>query len=442
MVTLLTSQGGAGKTLLQQEAGTVVAAGPGMKFLGKRALTGRAAGVFAEDPEAVLHVRQPRINEFLKIDYDQIAGRYFIQSYFGLPAQLWRAGAPTPFFWELEQQLAEIEALRLVTLDNAAVLFAGDENSRSEVTEFLSVLNGLADRLSIGVILSAHASKSQDGSPLRVSSGSTAGVNACRSVLELKPGDGNQGPSLVVVKANHAVTGTTIPLLWRDKLLVPESHPTGIVGSIERRAAETVFLGMLDKITAENRYVSDSKHATNYAPKLFASRPGNERYKEVDFYRAMEALFDRGEIIMRTYARRGREHRRIVRVKVEEDSASIPSSSSTPASIEPRNCEELFLKLLDKISDERQFVSTNTRSGNYAPRIFEKRPDGQGCKKAEFELAMHALLAAGQIALEPCGRKGDERQRITRRRQGEAGEAACQDCPAVVAAVCSAPAGG
>jgi hypothetical protein len=91
MVTLLTSQGGAGKTLLLQMAGTVVAAGA-MRFLGKAAVTGKAAGVFAEDPESVLHVRQPRINEFLESDYDRIAGRYFPQSYFGQPAQLWRDG--------------------------------------------------------------------------------------------------------------------------------------------------------------------------------------------------------------------------------------------------------------------------------------------------------------------------------------------------------------
>lgn len=61
----------------------------------------------------------------------------------------------------MEDQLSRIKALRLATLDNATVLFAGDENSRSEVTEFISLLNGLADRLGIGIILSAHASKSQ-----------------------------------------------------------------------------------------------------------------------------------------------------------------------------------------------------------------------------------------------------------------------------------------
>jgi RecA-family ATPase len=321
MVTLLTSQGGAGKTLLLQKAGTVVAAG-GMMFLGKAAVTGRAAGVFAEDPESVLHLRQPRINKFLGIDYDRIAGRYFPQSYFAKPAQLWRQGRQTEFLAELEDQLKRIEALRLLTLDNAAVLFAGDENSRSEVTEFMSALNGLADRHSIGMILSAHASKSQDGTPLRVTSGSTAWVNACRSVLELRTGgntgDGDQGPSLVVVKANHAATGTTIQLEWRGNLLTPVLRPTGILGSIERRAAEHVFLDWLDTATRQGRNVSDSKHAGNkYAPKMFAASPNAERYSQKDFAGAMERLFAADDIQMQVYGRAGDQRRRMVRVVKE-----------------------------------------------------------------------------------------------------------------------------
>jgi RecA-family ATPase len=318
MVTLLTSQGGAGKTLLLQKAGTIVAAG-GMRFLDKAAITGRAAGVFAEDPESVLHVRQPRINEFLGIDYDRIAGRYYPQSYFGRPAQLWRQGKATDFLTELEDQLSRVEALRLLTLDNAAVLFAGDENSRSEVTEFMSALNGLADRLSIGIILSAHASKSQDGTALRVTSGSTAWVNACRSVLELRTagsarGDGDQGPSLVVVKANHAPTGATIKLEWCDRLLVPVLPATGILGTIERRAAERVFLDLLDAATQSGRNVSDSKHAGYFAPKLFAASPNAERYSQRELASAMERLFANGQIRMDLYGRPGDHRRRMVRV--------------------------------------------------------------------------------------------------------------------------------
>jgi hypothetical protein len=300
MVTLLTSVGGAGKTLLMQMATTAIASS-NLSFLGKRCLIGKAAGVFAEDPETMLHLRQTRINDQWGIEYDRIVGRLFLQSYFGLPTQLWRQGKPTDFMEQLEAQLKRIEGLRLLTLDNAALLYSGDENNRPEVTEFLSVLNGLAHRLDIGIMLSAHASKSSDGTALRVTSGSTAWVNASRSVLELKRDEDGQGACLTVVKANHSATGTTIPLEWRDKLLVPVGATTGILASIERHACGRVFLDLLDKLTAQGRYVSHHPRTSNYAPKMFAGLPGNERYGSPDFTKAMEALFDQKKITVGSY---------------------------------------------------------------------------------------------------------------------------------------------
>jgi AAA domain-containing protein len=314
MVTLLTSIGGAGKTLLMQMAATAIASG-NLSFLGKRCLVGKTAGVFAEDPDTMLHLRQTRINDQWNLNYDQIAGRMFLQSYFGLSAQLWRQGKATDFMEQLEAQLRRIEGLRLLTLDNAALLYSGDENDRPEVTEFISVLNGLAYRLDIGIILSAHASKSSDGTALRVTSGSTAWVNASRSVLELKRDEDGQGACLTVVKANHAATGTTIPLEWRDKLLVPVGAATGILGSIERRACERVFLDLLEKMATQGRYVSHHPRTSNYAPKMFAALPGSERYGSPDFIKAMEALFDQKKIAVGSYMGPSRhKHECVVRV--------------------------------------------------------------------------------------------------------------------------------
>jgi RecA-family ATPase len=182
------------------------------------------------------------------------------------------------------------------------------------VTEFLSELNALADRLGVGIILSAHASKSQDGTPLRVTSGSTAWPNACRSVLELKAADDQSGPSLKVVKANHAATGTTIPLVWQDKLLVSEAPRSGgLMGSIDRRTCERVFLDLLDKTKSQGRYVNDSKTTGNYAPKAFVKHPDREGYALKDFEGAMERLFASDAITLRSGGRRGSEHAEIVR---------------------------------------------------------------------------------------------------------------------------------
>src|SRR5262245_22868627 len=93
MVTLLVSPGGAGKSLLMQMACTCIPTG--LPFLGKATAGGNTASVFAEDPDAVLHRRQHRINRALDVEMDALVGRVFIRSYFGLDATLWCDEAPT-----------------------------------------------------------------------------------------------------------------------------------------------------------------------------------------------------------------------------------------------------------------------------------------------------------------------------------------------------------
>jgi hypothetical protein len=83
-------------------------------------------------------------------------------------------------------------------------------------------------------------------------------------------------------------------------------------------------------------------------------------------------------------------------------------------SIIRRNAEEVFLDLLSKTTAEGQPASSNSKAGNYAPRLFERRPERQRFTKADFERAMQALFAARKITNEPYGRKSDERFRIAR----------------------------
>src|SRR5262249_3446119 len=130
-------------------------------------------------------------------------------------------------------------------------------------------------------------------------------------------GDGDQGPSLAVVKANHAATGTTIQLEWRDKLLVPVLPSTGIFGSIERRAAGRVFVDLLDAATRQGPNLSGRQPAGNLAPKVFAGSPNAERYSQKELAAAMERVFVEGKIRMELYGRPGDQRRRMVRVATE-----------------------------------------------------------------------------------------------------------------------------
>lgn len=311
MVTLLVAEGGAGKSILLQTACTCIPTG--RLFLGHSTTSGQIAAVFAEDTETVLHLRQTRINTALGIDMADLTNRSFIQSYSGFDATLWADYGPTEFMGELERRLVHFQELRLLVLDNVALLYAGGENDRLEVTAFINMLNGLAQRLRCGILLSTHQSKSTDGTLLRIASGTTAWVNACRSVLELKPEREDEPPALRLRKANHTKPGLELPLEWRDGVLLAKHEESATVRGIRERSAKRVFMEMLDAVTREGRNVSDHKNSSNYAPRLFSGRPGREGFTKADFAKAMELLFADGAIEMQDYGRRGDCRKRIAR---------------------------------------------------------------------------------------------------------------------------------
>ena len=145
MVTAVVADGGAGKSLLTQAMMTCLPSG--QPFLGRSVVRGSAAGLFAEDPENVLHHRQRKINSALGVMMEALAGKHFAESSAGFDAVLWRDFKTTKFFSEVEEQLSSIPDLRLVVIDNAALVFAGNENDRVDVTQFIGALTGLAIRL-------------------------------------------------------------------------------------------------------------------------------------------------------------------------------------------------------------------------------------------------------------------------------------------------------
>jgi RecA-family ATPase len=111
-------------------------------------------------------------------------------------------------------------------------------------------------------------------------------------------------------KANYALRDDEIKLRWHNGVLV--LHHVG-ASDQKRRPVEQVFLDHLDRVTGENRHVSDNNHAGNYAPKIFAMRSDSEGYTKADFAKGMERLFEWGEIINARYGRKGDARCHIVR---------------------------------------------------------------------------------------------------------------------------------
>ena len=83
-------------------------------------------------------------------------------------------------------------------------------------------------------------------------------------------------------------------------------------------------------------------------------------------------------------------------------------------------CEEVFLELLDRCEAQGAFVSESPNAGNYAPKVFARRPDREGYHAKDFERAMHRLLANTQIRMVEYRRTNRATsRRLTREQPGQ-----------------------
>ena len=271
----------------------------GVSFYGKATMPGRAVCLFAEDAPEALHIRLARLCEATGIDMADVAGRLMPLSLLDDPPAdrvLWASGRPTMRLAVLERELAALPDLRLLVLDNVTLMFDGEEINRKDVGGFLVALTGLARRLKIGIILVHHASKSQDGTSLRMASGSTAWIAQCRAAAEMRKATGEDGPRFAVRKINNG-REWNVDLRWTDAgALVPVVEATGAVAGIERRGHEQAFLDCLAAVTAQGRTVSEVRNSPRYAPKVFATMSEAKGVKKHNLEKAMEALFSAGVI--------------------------------------------------------------------------------------------------------------------------------------------------
>ncbi len=57
-------------------------------------------------------------------------------------------------------------------------------------------------------------------------------------------------------------------------------------------------------------------------------------------------------------------------------------------------------------------LSNAKTAGNFAPKMFAKRPERDGYSRQDFETAMHGLFATNRITMVRYGRAGDARFKI------------------------------
>lgn len=267
-VTLFTGDGGVGKSLMAQQLMTAVAAGK--EWLGVPVEKGRAFGLFCEDEEAILHHRQLGICGAMGVAGADLDGMIFMDRA-GEDSVLYgpRADDPreidfTDFFYRVCRICRAIKPA-LIVIDTAADTYAGNENNRSQVRNFIRQLRQLSYDHDAAVVLCAHPSLSgiTDG---RGFSGSTAWNNSVRSRLYLtKPDDEEDDIRLLkAMKANYGPIAGEIRCKWENGAYVPAPVEHGTVARIERSARERQLLQLVADRAEARRHLSQSPRAGDH----------------------------------------------------------------------------------------------------------------------------------------------------------------------------------
>jgi RecA-family ATPase len=190
----------------------------------------------------------------------------------------------------------------MIGIAASANVFAGKENDRAQVQQFVGLLTRVAMVANGSVALISHPSLTGITSESGLS-GSTQWHNSvrARAVLRgVKPEAGELIDTdlreIIFKKNNYGPIAETIKLKWSNGLYLP------ITGDAfdqlaKDEAAREVFLTLLKRYRDSNRNVSDKKSIT-YAPAVFANEDeaSNAGVTRKDLANAMVALFKEGLI--------------------------------------------------------------------------------------------------------------------------------------------------
>jgi RecA-family ATPase len=289
--------GGLGKSTVALQL--AVARAIGAKWLDLETKLGRTLYFSCEDKAAELHKRLDAIRQHYSVSFAAMEGvirLYDLTEDDALMATVGRDGTVTAndLFRTVRREAQRHEA-DLIVIDSLANVFGGNENDRSQVRQFVSLLNRLAvDGRS--VVILAHPSLTGLISG-RGTSGSTAWNNSVRWRVNFQKGDDPEAQmrELSVQKSNYGPADVKLRLQWQEGAYAVVGGPINKVVAQER--ARSVFLTLLRRLTRDGRRVSHNSGST-YAPAVFeGEREAKEAFlKKAALKEAMAALFENGMI--------------------------------------------------------------------------------------------------------------------------------------------------
>jgi RecA-family ATPase len=317
---LFSGEGGTGKSII--ELTKDVAHVAGKDWFGSRPERGPAIYVGAEYDENELHIRLIAIAKHYGVTFEElVAGGLHVLCLLGQDATLCAVSGKsgkvevTELYRQVYEAAGDIKP-KNISVDTLSRAFAGSEIDRVQVYAFAMHMQALAMVAEGSVTVLSHPSLTGIASGTGIS-GSTAwhGAFRFRQYLTSVKADGGEQPDnnlrqLEFKKNQYGPKAETVAVRYQHGLFLPVPG----IGSLEKVAQEQsddeAFLVALDRADEQGRHVSDSVHASNYAPANFASTTGTPKAR---LAAAMERLFAAGKIYMAPYGPPSKGHRKLTR---------------------------------------------------------------------------------------------------------------------------------
>ncbi len=330
-VFIFSGEGGEGKSSVLQQLCSAHCLG-GVDWLGCIPRQGSAVYLECEDNLNALHWRQAAINEHYGTNYDVLAdaGLQLISmiehdTILAAPNRrndIIETTAAYDWLYELAGDTKPV----LIGIASTSNIFAGNENNRSEVQQFIKLLGRIALVTRGAIILVTHPSMSGVSSGVASHeglSGTTQWHNAVRGravMKSLKPAD-DAGPvsenrvrEIRFHKNQYGPPVAASFVRYQNGLFLPVD---GADAAERANKADQVFIELLLRWTEQNRKVSANPNPSNYAPTNFARQPEAEGLTPKDLTAAMERLLRAKLIENRTFTK-GRERRSYLAVAGKE----------------------------------------------------------------------------------------------------------------------------
>jgi RecA-family ATPase len=282
--TLFSGEGAIGKSTIElhRTCAHVLA----RDWLGTMPEPGPTIFIDAEDHADVLHRRLAAIIQHYGVSFsDLIRGGLHLISLAGEDAVLATASRngkvePTQLYRQILEAAGDIKPIT-IGIASSANVFAGNENDRNQVQQFIGLLTRLAILSKGSVNLISHPSLTGITTDTGMS-GTTQWHNAVRARMFLrgvKPAADEQPQGdlreIIFKKNQYGPISENVVLQYRNGMFLPAPGVSSLDRAAYEAKAENVFLDLLARFTRENRNVV-AQPCSTYAPTVFAREPEAE----------------------------------------------------------------------------------------------------------------------------------------------------------------------